>query len=237
MIFKVSSVILIFLCFSSSSVLNAAELSGKITVLKKRNAEPLDNLSNSIVYLTGIITQAPKKNAQLSQKNKLFSSRILPIIKGQTVEFWNRDKVKHNVFSTTPGSQFDLGRYPKDRYKTVRFDKTGKHKIYCNIHQAMITDVIVLDNHYFSLTDNKGFYHIKDIPEGEYQLHVWNIYGGENQQTITFKADDQQQKMISITNTKIIRDVESHKNKYGKSYSRKKLNKDYFSDSDFDLYD
>ena len=183
-----SFLVLFFFCFSLFTELQSAELSGKVSVLKKGSSIPLSDFSYSLVYLTGINTVPVSTTVQLNQKNKQFSARVLPIIKGQKVEFWNKDIYQHNVFSTHATQQFDLGRYPKDQFKTVHFNQLGHFKIYCNIHQKMISDIIVLENQYFSLTDNKGHYQINNIPAGNYQLHVWNIYGGEAQQDIVFNV-------------------------------------------------
>lgn len=117
----------------------------------------------------------PEKTVFMSQKNLIFQPHILPIVKGTTVDFTNDDSVTHNVFAP-PGSAkaFNLGTYGVGVTKTVTFDELGEVPLLCNVHAEMAAFVLVLQNPYFSLTDKKGNFEIKDVPPGTYTLKVWN---------------------------------------------------------------
>src|SRR5262249_28615294 len=58
--------------------------------------------SNVVIFLEEL--QQPNANgkAQIVQKGKQFSPRVLPIVMGGLVEFPNEDPFNHNVFSPTP---------------------------------------------------------------------------------------------------------------------------------------
>jgi plastocyanin len=216
-----NKVILSFCFFIFNLPLYAADIFGKLDVLNKTGSKSRSIASNGIIYLTGVTTATPQQHPKLVQKNKQFSPRVLTIIKGQTIDFWNHDKVQHNVFSTEPKNRFDLGRYSKQKYKSIKYDELGTYKVYCNIHQKMIADIVVLENKYFSKTNASGHYRIKDIPPGKYQLHAWHIFGGQSSQEITIEQTDINLP-LQVTSTKIIRDITKHKNKFGRQYSSKK---------------
>ena len=216
------------LAFGNAS---AANLSGTINVLKKDGATPLAQLNHTLVYIVGISTPAPNTPAIHQQINKQFFPRVLPIVKGQRVQFWNRDNVQHNVFSTDKPTPFDLDRYPKDQHRAVTFAQLGEQHIYCNIHKTMIGNIRVLDNHYFALTDSAGHYAIRDIPPGHYTLRMEHIYGGQKQLPLNLAQDDVRFN-TTLTSTKVIRDLQAHKNKYGQHYATESSYYDDQYDSD-----
>gem|GEM_PF-444661 len=218
--------LLTFVC----SHTQAASLSGQINVLKKDATTPLTHFDHTLVYLQGISTPPPKTPAIHRQKNKQFFPRVLPIVKGQRVQFWNEDTVQHNVFSTDAPTPFDLDRYPKGQQRSVRFDQLGQQHIYCNIHKTMIGNIRILDNHYYALTDQAGRYTIPDIPPGDYTLHLEHIYGGQHQHPMSMAQEDMTFDKTLIS-TKVIRDLESHKNKYGQQYETKSA---YDSEYDYE---
>ena len=201
------------------TALYAADLSGTVTVTKKGSDKPLDSFENAIVYLSGTTSPAPESPAIVNQIDKVFEPRLLPVIKGQKVEFWNRDKIMHNVFSTDERNPFDLGRYPKDEQRTVTFNTEGMYKVYCNIHQKMITDIVVVPNRHFTVTDEQGRYTIKDVPPGSYEIRIWHIFGGHTGARIEVK-DAPLVKDFTITSEKVIREIEAHKDKNGRRYRK-----------------
>lgn len=117
----------------------------------------------------------PKEAVFMSQKNLVFKPRILPVLKGTTVDFTNDDTVVHNVFAP-PGSakQFNLGTYGVGVTKTATFDELGEVPLLCNVHAEMLAYILVLQNPYFALTDKAGIFEIKGVPPGTYKLKVWH---------------------------------------------------------------
>ncbi len=132
----------------------------------------------AVVYIDRIQEKEfppPKENPFLTMKGFVFKPRILPIVKGSTVDFINDDKLPHNVFAA-PGSakSFDLGILRPGVKKSVTFDKLGEVILLCIGHQEMFSYVIVLQNPYFVFTDKKGNFEINDILPGKYQLKLWH---------------------------------------------------------------
>jgi plastocyanin len=135
--------------------------------------------ANVVIYLdsvpaTGDPAGVPPTRLAIEQHDEVFAPHVLPVLRGSTVEFPNRDPVFHNVFSLSSSRSFDLGRYPKGASKSVRFDRSGTVQVFCHIHSDMSAVVLVLDNPFFTLPVAPGRYTIDDVPVGEYRLVAWH---------------------------------------------------------------
>jgi hypothetical protein len=109
----------------------------------------------------------------LLQKNKMFSPHLLVVPVGSSVAFPNADPFFHNVFSLFDGRRFDLGLYEAGSTRSVVFSREGVSYIFCNIHSEMSAVVIALSTPLFGFLDQHDTFQIKDVPEGDYDLHVW----------------------------------------------------------------
>ncbi|HEY7697026.1 MAG TPA: carboxypeptidase regulatory-like domain-containing protein [Vicinamibacteria bacterium] len=131
----------------------------------------------SVVYLAaapqGAFEERPPERRVLDQRQETFVPYVLPVIVGTTVLFPNNDPFYHNVFSLSKAARFDLGRYPMGRSKSVRFDRPGIVRVFCEIHSHMSAFILVLSHHYFASTGADGRYRIEAVPPGEYDVVVW----------------------------------------------------------------
>ena len=71
------------------------------------------------------------------QKEKAFSVAELTVNAGDAVVFKNDDAVTHNVFSQTPGFEFNAKTQVPGTETPVNFDKSGTVEIRCAIHPKM----------------------------------------------------------------------------------------------------
>jgi plastocyanin len=131
----------------------------------------------SVVYLAtapqGAFEDRPREQAVLDQRQETFVPYVLPVIVGTTVLFPNNDPFYHNVFSLSKTARFDLGRYPRGRAKSVRFDRPGIVRVFCEIHSHMSAFILVLSHRYFASTGAGGRYRVESVPPGEYDVVVW----------------------------------------------------------------
>jgi len=135
-----------------------------------------------IVYIEGPVgakPTPPEKPAQVVtsrvlQKGAMFSPHVLPILVGTTVEWPNNDDILHNVFSISEPNDFNLGLYKNPKVERWTFAKAGRVDVFCSIHTRMSCIVLVLENHYFAATNEKGAYTIADVPPGTYKLKAWH---------------------------------------------------------------
>ncbi len=142
-----------------------------------RPADPPDR-RRSVVYLEtaplGAFEEAEKPRAVLDQRNQSFAPYVLAIPAGTTVDFPNNDGTYHNVFSLSKARRFDLGRYPRGQSRSVRFDRPGVVRVFCEIHSHMSAFILVFAHRYFSMTDDEGRFRIEGLPPGRYTVVVWN---------------------------------------------------------------
>jgi plastocyanin len=132
----------------------------------------------SVVYLEsapqGAFEEAELPRQVLDQRNQTFIPYVLAVPVGTTVDFLNNDSTYHNVFSLSRPKRFDLGRYARGASRSVRFDRPGVVRVFCDIHSHMSAFVLVFAHRYFALTDGDGRYRIDGVPAGEYRLVAWN---------------------------------------------------------------
>ncbi len=124
----------------------------------------------------------------MDQRNETFVPRLLAVTTGTVVDFPNSDRTYHNVFSLSRARRFDLGRYASGRSKSVRFDRPGVVRVFCDIHSHMSAFVVVFNHPFFRVTDVDGRYRLDDVPAGTYTVVGW--YEGEArvQRSVTVAA-------------------------------------------------
>jgi plastocyanin len=135
------------------------------------------DLRRSVVYLESAPALAfpdpEPQRATMDQRNETFVPHVLAITVGTTVDFPNSDNTYHNVFSLR-SPRFDLGRYAAGRSKSVRFDRPGIVRVFCEIHSHMSAFILVFNHRYFAVTAPDGRYQIARVPPGRYTLVAWN---------------------------------------------------------------
>jgi hypothetical protein len=132
----------------------------------------------SVVYLEeaprGAFEDPVPPRGRMDQRNEAFVPFVLAIPVGTTVDFPNNDQTYHNVFSFSKTKRFDLGRYAQGRSKSVRFDRPGVVRVFCDIHSHMSAFILVFAHRYFATTDAEGRYRIDGVPPGSYTVVAWN---------------------------------------------------------------
>ena len=145
---------------------------GTVKVFRARHS------GDVVVYLEGAILKgeypAPEKHSALDQKNLVFIPRVLPVLKGTTVDFHNSDDVQHNIFAPGKVEKFNLGTWGLGGVREYTFNKPGEVIILCNVHSEMVAYLIILENPYFAKTDEEGNFRIENIPPGTYVLKTWH---------------------------------------------------------------
>jgi plastocyanin len=150
-------------------------------------APPRDvpDLRRGVVYLAsaprGAFEEREPARAAMDQRNETFVPHVLAVTVGTVVDFPNSDKTFHNVFSLSKAKRFDLGRYAAGKSKSVRFDRPGLVRVFCDIHSHMNAYVLVLTHRFFSMTEPDGRFRIPAVPPGNYTVVGW--YEGEERLT------------------------------------------------------
>jgi len=148
-----------------------------VTDLGMPSPRDVPDWRRSVVYLETAPRGAFEERearVRMDQRNEAFVPHILAITVGTTVDFPNNDATFHNVFSLSRTRSFDLGRYAAGHSKSVRFDRPGIVRVFCDIHSHMSAFILVFSHRFFAVTDDAGRYRIDDVPPGAYTVVVWN---------------------------------------------------------------
>ncbi len=133
---------------------------------------------NVIIYLEEVESKKEYsygvEKPVLTQKDAKFIPKVLPILKGTTVDIKNEDKIYHNVFSLSDPKPFNIGRRPQGESVPQTFDNPGVVRVFCDIHSHMSAFIVVLENPHFTTADENGNYEILDLPPGKYIVNPWH---------------------------------------------------------------
>src|SRR4051812_16981418 len=152
------------ICFSLFvGLVLPATVRGKISIQEAngKRAKALQ-LSNVVVWLNSsnpdasALVKAHAIKAKMLQRNKTFTPHVLAIPVGSTVEFPNADPIFHNAFSNYNGQIFDIGFYPPGSTRSVKFQRPGIVRVFCNIHAAMSAVIVVVNSRWFATSDMDG---------------------------------------------------------------------------------
>ena len=162
--------------FAAAALAFAAHcIAGQISAqVNDANGQPL---ADAVVYaniVSGTAPAKPKREVSVEQINKEFVPLVSVIQTGTMVNFPNRDKVRHHVYSFSPAKTFEIKLYSGVPGKPIMFDKPGEIVLGCNIHDSMIAYMLVVDTPIFAKTDKRGVAVLDSLSAGEYEVFVWN---------------------------------------------------------------
>jgi len=132
---------------------------------------------DAVVYLRGaspVSRSTPPPSAVVDQRDKVFVPQVTVIEVGAEVRFPNSDSVSHHVYSFARPNAFELPLYRHERRPTVRFEHAGVVTLGCNIHDAMVGWIVVVDSPYFARASALGEAVLADVPPGQYAALVWS---------------------------------------------------------------
>lgn len=131
----------------------------------------------------------PQERPKVVQINRRFIPEVLPVLVGTTVDFPNFDPFFHNAFSYSKPKKFDLGRYPTGQTRSVKFDKPGSVRVFCEIHSDMNCFILVLKNPFFAYSNPDGSFKISNVPAGKYTLKVWHKSSERGSRTVSVPVE------------------------------------------------
>jgi plastocyanin len=156
---------------------SAAMVKGQVVLVnsRERSVKKLDysDVVISLKPLNAATHEGPPRHLRMLQKNKAFQPHVLAAEVGSVIDFPNADPIFHNAFSSYSGQIFDIGLYPPGKSRSVRLERPGIVRVFCNIHQWMSAVIVVVDSPYFAITNASGSFSI-DAPPGDYQLRVYH---------------------------------------------------------------
>jgi len=134
----------------------------------------------SVVWMVGSFPPLDSKSVPIAkapamdQRGFQFRPCVMAVQTGTPVSFPNKDPMYHSVFSYSAARKFDLGRYRAgEEPDAVVFDKPGTVSLFCEIHEHMRAQIVVVDTPFFVVTDAKGNFTLPNLPAGSHTFHVW----------------------------------------------------------------
>lgn len=157
-------------CLHTSKV-SATEVSVQV------RAGPGKPLADAVVFLESREAKAAARimrGVEVAQIERQFVPAVSVVTLGSEVQFPNRDKVRHHVYSFSASKTFELKLYTGTPANPVLFDRPGIVVMGCNIHDDMAAWVVVVETPYFGKTGVGGQVQLADVPPGNYRLRVWH---------------------------------------------------------------
>jgi len=149
----------------------AAEYSCTVTSSK---GEPVADAVVSLIPLDAAPPPvAATAQVEIIQQGQEFTTYVNVVQVGTKVVFPNRDTVQHHVYSLSKPKKFELPLYNPGRAESIVIDIPGLVTIGCNIHDWMITHLVVVPTPWFAKTDAHGLAKIT-APAGRYRLEFWH---------------------------------------------------------------
>ena len=134
-------------------------------------------LKNTVVWLTPLDKTLQNKSPEtpfiMMQKDRQFIPHILVVPQNAKVEFPNADSIMHHVYSFSKSKTFELKLYREQPQSSVVFEQTGVVELGCNIHDWMLSFIVVVDSPFYAITDEQGQVSL-NVEHGKYTLSLWH---------------------------------------------------------------
>lgn len=194
-------------------------LHGRVELLEKGGRQPArgEDLTRAVVWFEPVsgARRPETRNGEIVTRDKDFAPKVLAVPQGSRVRFPNLDPILHNVFSVSAGNAFDLGFLRQGESAEAVFGEPGVVRVFCNVHQDMVSHVVVVDTPWYAHPSEDGRFRLEGVPSEPGRLHVWH----ERAEEIVFDVipgDSPIEASLEITQPR----VPPHLNKFGRRYGR-----------------
>lgn len=140
------------------------------------------------------------QNISLQSRQCLFQPRIqvaqigafLTLNSGDEIAhnphgWWNDTKTVFNITLLNPNLKFK---------RKLKWE--GAYRVECDTHTWMKAYILVFKHPFYTLTDAKGNFVLKNIPAGTYTLRVWHEVLGEHTSTVIVESNKNTQSDFTL---------------------------------------
>ena len=193
-------------------------VSGQVSILERPGGRTTD-LADAVIWLESRGASAPPARAEIVMESRQYVPRVRVVGVGSAVAFPNQDPFRHNVFSKSGPSEFDLGLYARGETKEARVERAGVYPVFCNIHAQMVAFIVAVPTRHVAQPSPDGRFSIADVPAGRYTLHAWHDRAAEQTREIEVGTGGQADVSVQL-DARGYKFVQ-HKNKFGQEYTKK----------------
>lgn len=163
-------------------------------ISKSLLVSPEGGVANTVLWLEGDFKEPLNKNfsspfATLNQINCNFEPHIVLLFPDSKLKILNSDSLAHDVRAFDQSSmvfRIDTPMHYKPEERS--FDRPGIYTIRCGLHPWMHAFVVKTSHSYYAVSDEKGEFVLKNIPEGNYQLYLWHETLGTAKKSVDIKS-------------------------------------------------
>lgn len=157
-------------------------------------------LANVVISIEGVPGKFSPSDQQteLDQKEKTFVPHVLPILRGQTVQFVNSDQILHNIHAHHgEATLFNTAMPFQGQRLPYTIEADGDVVlIKCDVHNNMRAWILLRENPHFGVSKESGLFSIEGVPAGTYTVRAWHEVFGSQEQTVTIKDGAEKTPMI-----------------------------------------
>ena len=141
------------------------------------NVKPFDPLPECVVYLEGEVPpEATKPTAgrvALELGTASFRVPVVAVVAGSTIEVSNVGKTTHPIYSPNL-PDFEGSPIGPTGKREVQMKDAGKSVLLMSRESPHVrARLVALGNRYFARVGRDGKFHIPDVPNGTFTVHVW----------------------------------------------------------------
>lgn len=135
---------------------------------------PVAHAVVSVLPVAGLETGPGAAREHIIDQLALQFDPYLEILRpGDAVVFQNSDRTSHHVYSFSPTNTFQTMVAPGASTAPMTLDQPGVVAVGCNIHDQMVTYLVVSDAPWVAQTGADGRVRFDTLPDGAYTVRVW----------------------------------------------------------------
>lgn len=171
---RTTTLAVLALCLLGAAIARAGALQFHVT---DQRGQPVRDAVVYVDPLPGTDVATIERTSQtryIDQRNEQFIPYLTLLRPGDRVVFRNSDTTHHHVYSFAPELSFEFMLRPGAVSTPLTVTAPGIIAAGCNIHDRMITYLVVTTARWAGKTDSQGRWTLPEVPPGRFRVRVWH---------------------------------------------------------------
>lgn len=152
-----------------------AAISAELDItVSDQHGQPLTNAVIELIAAEAKEQPAVATLSSIAQQGLTFVPFVSAVPAGSRIEFPNRDKTRHHIYSFSDAKTFEIELYVGKPKQPVLFDKPGVVVLGCNIHDYMQAYIYIGQSPLLQITDENGRARFSTLSNQAYQVKLWH---------------------------------------------------------------